>query len=34
VVNAVNRVNVNRKLPEIEAVTPKRLAQIIKEEVL
>jgi len=31
---AVNRINVNRRLKEIEAVTPKRLAQIIKEEVL
>ncbi|NPA84400.1 MAG: type II toxin-antitoxin system VapC family toxin [Crenarchaeota archaeon] len=34
VVSAVNRVNVNRKLREIEVVTPKRLSQIIKEEVL
>ena len=34
VVTAVNRVNVNRKLKEIEIVTPKRLSQIIKEEVL
>jgi predicted nucleic acid-binding protein len=34
IVTAVNRVNVNRKLKEIDVVTPKRLAQIIKEEVL
>ncbi len=34
VVTAVNRININRKLKEIDAVTPKRLAQIIKEEVL
>ncbi|UXD22803.1 hypothetical protein IPA_08370 [Ignicoccus pacificus DSM 13166] len=34
VVTAVNRININRKLKEIEAVTPKRLSQIIKEEVL
>jgi len=34
VVTAVNRVNLNKKLREIEIVTPKRLSQIIKEEVL
>jgi predicted nucleic acid-binding protein len=34
IVTAVNRVNINRKLKEIEVVTPKRLSQIIKEEVL
>jgi len=32
--SAVNRVNLNRGLKEIEIVTPKRLSQIIKEEVL
>ncbi|ALU12544.1 hypothetical protein EYM_05025 [Ignicoccus islandicus DSM 13165] len=32
--SAVNRVNVNRGLREIQIVTPKRLSQIIKEEVL
>ena len=34
IVTAVNRVNINKKFKEIEVVTPKRLSQIIKEEVL
>ncbi len=32
--SAVNRVNLNRGLKELQLVTPKRLSQIIKEEVL